>query len=206
MRYLHPLFLVLLLASCTSTKVAPETQLPPPLVDKLQARVGVHYPEEFRRFVHKEKRYGIEYEVTLGSAHVKNLNWLLDAMFAEVVPVEDVGRAREIHPPLQMIVEPRFEEFAMLTPRDLAGEAFIVTIRYLLTIYDSQGAKVDSFTFTGYGRQKGGGMSSTIPLSEATRRAMRDAGAKVAVELTAQEAVRALLGGQPVLRSAVGGT
>ena len=53
-----------------------------------------------------------------------------------------------------MVLEPRFEEYSFLTPKDVAGEAFIVTIRYLLTVYDGSGARVDAFTFTGYGREK----------------------------------------------------
>lgn len=191
----------LLLSACGTTRVLPQAELPPPLIDKVKARVGVHYPDEFSGFIHKEKRYGLEFEVTLGSAHVKNLDWLLGAMFTEVVRVKDISRAREIQPPLDMILQPRFEEFAFLTPRDLAGEAFIVTIRYLLSVYDGTGARVDGYVFTGYGRAKGSGISNTKPLSLATQKAMRDAGAKVATELVAQESVRVLLGGKPVLGS-----
>ncbi len=92
-----------------------------------------------------------------------------------------------------MVLEPRFEEYSFLTPKDVAGEAFIVTIRYLLTLYDGDGGRVDAFTFTGYGREKAHALASKTPLQIATQRAMRDAGAKVAVELTDQETVRLLL-------------
>ena len=98
-----------------------------------------------------------------------------------------------IQPPLVMVLEPRFEEYSFLTPKDVAGEAFIVTIRYLLTVYDGGGARVDAFTFTGYGREKARTLASKEPLQIATQRAMRDAGAKVAVEFTDQESVRLLL-------------
>jgi hypothetical protein len=94
-----------------------------------------------------------------------------------------------------MVLEPKFEEYSFLTPKDVAGEAFIVTIRYLLTLYDSSGARVDSFAFTGYGREKAHTLANKEPLAVATQRAMRDAGAKVAVELTDQESVRLLLRG-----------
>ena len=98
-------------------------------------------------------------------------------------------------PPLAFVLEPKFEEYSFLTPKDVAGEAFIVTIRYLLTVYDGGGARVDAFTFTGYGREKARTLASKEPLAIATQRAMRDAGAKVAVELTDQDAVRLLLRG-----------
>ena len=163
------------------------------MVERLPARVGVYYSKEFREYVHREKRSEIAYEITLGPAHVQNLDWLLNAMFAEVVQVEDPAQVAELQPPLVMVLEPRFEEYSFLTPKDVAGEAFIVTIRYLLTVYDGSGARVDAFTFTGYGREKAHTLASKEPLQIATQRAMRDAGAKVAVEFTDQESVGLLL-------------
>ena len=183
------------LSACTATKLETKAALPPPLIEKLPVRVGVYYSKEFREYVHKETRGTIDYEVNLGPAHVTNLDWLLGAMFREIVPVDDPSRVGSITPPLAMVLEPRFEEYSFLTPKDVAGEAFIVTIRYLLTVYDGSGARVDSFAFTGYGREKAHTLASKEPLAIATQRAMRDAGAKVAVELTDQESVRLLLHG-----------
>jgi hypothetical protein len=183
------------LSACTATKLETKAQLPPPLIEQLPVRVGVHYPEEFRTYVHRETRGTIDYEVTLGEAHVTNLDWLLKAMFREVVPVDDPSRASSVRPPLAFVLEPKFEEFSFLTPKDVAGEAFIVTIRYMLTLYDGNGARVDSFTLTGYGRERARTLASKEPLAIATQRAMRDAGAKVAVELTDQDSVRLLLRG-----------
>jgi hypothetical protein len=182
-----------LLAGCTATTLSAQAQLPPPLIDKLPARVGIYYSKEFREYIHKETRSEINYEITLGPAHVQNLDWLLKAMFTEVVPVEDPTHVAGLQPPLVMVLEPRFEEYSFLTPKDVAGEAFIVTIRYLLTVYDGDGGRADAFTFTGYGREKARTLASKEPLQIATQRAMRDAGAKVAVELTEQESVRLLL-------------
>jgi hypothetical protein len=184
-----------LLAGCTTTSLETKAQLPPPLLEQLPVRVGIHYSEEFSKYVHKETRGSIDYEVNLGPAHVTNLDWLLKAMFRELVHVEDPTRISGISPPLAFVLEPKFEEYSFLTPKDVAGEAFIVTIRYLLTIYDGSGARVDSFTFTGYGREKARTLASKEPLALATQRAMRDAGAKVAVELTDQDSVRLLLRG-----------
>jgi hypothetical protein len=184
---------LLLLAGCGTRSIAPQTTLPPPLIDRLPVRVGIYYSKEFREYVHKETRSDVDYEVSLGAAHVQNLDWLLKAMFEEVVPVEDPTRVADIQPPLTMVLEPKFEEYAFLTPRDVAGEAFIVTIRYLLTVYDGSGGRVDTFGFTGYGREPSGSMGGAEPLKMATQRAMRDAGAKVAVEFTDEESVRLLL-------------
>jgi hypothetical protein len=195
LRALLAAFCVGLLAGCGTTNLETKAQLPPPLLEQLPVRVGIHYSDEFSKYVHKETRGSIDYEVSLGPAHVTNLDWLLKAMFREIVHVEDPTRVSGISPPLAFVVEPKFEEYSFLTPKDVAGEAFIVTIRYLLTVYDGGGARVDSFTFTGYGREKARTLAGKEPLAIATQRAMRDAGAKVAVELTDQDAVRLLLRG-----------
>ena len=197
MQVTRPLFALplalALLAGCTATKLETQSQLPPPLIDRLPVRVGVYYSKEFREFVHKETRSQVDYEITLGPAHVQNLDWLLTAMFEHIIKVEDPTRVAEISPPLVMVLEPKFEEYSFLTPKDIAGEAFIVTIRYLLTVYDGGGGRMDAFTFTGYGREAARTLASKGPLQIATQRAMRDAGAKVAVELTEQDSVRMLL-------------
>jgi len=184
---------LVLVAGCAATRLAAESQLPPPLIDRLPVRVGVHYSKEFREFVHRETRSQLDYEITLGPAHVLNLDWLLQAMFADVVQVDDPTRVADITPPLIMVLEPKFEEYSFLTPKDVAGEAFLVTIRYLLTVYDGTGGRVDAYSFTGYGRERARTLASKQPLQIATQRAMRDAGAKLAVELTDQETVRMLL-------------
>ncbi len=184
---------MILLSACSATRLTTQAQLPPPLIDKLPARVGIYYSKEFSEFIHKETRGQIDYEVTLGPAHVTNLNWLLQAMFVDLVPVADPTRVADITPSLVMVLEPKFEEYSFLTPNDIAGDAYIVTIRYLLTLYDGSGGRVDSFTFTGYGREKARTLANKEPLAVATQRAMRDAGAKVAVEFTDQESVRLLL-------------
>ncbi len=184
-----------MLGACTTTKLDTRAQLPPPLLEQLPVRVGLYYSKEFREYIHRETRANIDYEVTLGPAHVTNMDWLLKAIFRDVVHVDDPTRVESVSPPLTLVLEPKFEEFSFLTPKDVAGEAFIVTIRYLLTLYDANGARVDSFAFTGYGREKAHTLASKEPLALATQRAMRDAGAKVAVELTDQESVRLLLRG-----------
>jgi len=184
-----------MLGACTTTKLETRAQLPPPLLEQLPVRIGIYFPKEFREYVHRETRAKIDYEVNLGPAHVINMEWLLKAMFRDVVLIDDPTRVGSLSPPLTLVLEPKFEEFSFLTPKDVAGEAFVVTIRYLLTLYDGTGARVDSFAFTGYGREKARTLASKEPLALATQRAMRDAGAKIAVELTDQESVRLLLRG-----------
>jgi hypothetical protein len=208
-RWLTGLLGLLLLAGlsgCTAVRMEAKPQLPPPLIEQLPQAVAVHYPAEFREFLYREERYGMKYEFLLGPAHVVKLQRLLEAMFAKVVEVDDPRQARAVAPDVRLVLEPRFEDYAFLTPQDMAGDYFTVTIRYRLDLYSPEGERVDGYVFTGFGREKSGKLGgNTAPLSAATQRAMRDAGAKLAVELASQDTVRRLLEGydvQPVVTEA----
>ncbi len=180
-----------LLAGCGGVRVTPVTSLPAPLVEQEPVTIGVHYPEEFRNFTHSEERYQVKYEAVLGAAHVAKLDRLLGAMFQQVLNVDDpaAGDSR-----VRFTLVPSFEDYAFLTPRDVAGESYIVTIRYRIDVYSPEGQRLDGYVLTGYGRQKSGAMSGADPMKRATELAMRDAAAKVATELLTQDTVKALLG------------
>jgi hypothetical protein len=183
----------LALSACSAVRLEPTQPLPPPLIDRLPVAVAVSYPQEFREFVHKERRAGVDYEAVLGPAHVGRFGALLAAMFEKIVEVREPAEAAGLEPPVRLVVEPRFEEYAFLTPSDLAGDYYTVTIRYRVDVYAPSGERVDAFVFTGFGRERTGTFSGTEPLARATQRAMRDAGAKFAIEFTEQPSVMRLL-------------
>lgn len=184
------------LAGCGGVHVKPEDHVPPPLVDEIPLRAGVYYSPEFRNFVHREERWNTKWEVQLGGAHVTKLDRLLHAMFPKLVDVADVAKPPQ--PPLDLIMEPRFEEYAFVTPRDAGAEYYAVTIKYRMNIYDGQARLIDSLVYTGYGNTGGSGLTSEKPLLIATERAMRDAGAKFATEFGDQPTVRKLVAGETV--------
>jgi hypothetical protein len=185
--------LLVALTACGPVRMEPQMPLPPPLIDRMPVAVAVHYPDEFRQFRHQEKRQNIEYDALLGPGHVAKFNALLAAMFERVVDIEDPAGAAELTPPVSLVIQPYFEDYAFLTPSDLAGDAYTVTIRYRVEVYEPSGQRVDAYVFTGYGRQKKGNFTGTEPLLRATQRAMRDAGAKFAIEFPEQASVRRLL-------------
>lgn len=183
----------LVLAGCSTVRLEPKAPLPPPLIDRAPLAVAVAFPEEFRGYVHKEKRAGIDYEILLGPAHVERFEALLGAMFERVVEVDEPAAAAALDPPVRLVIEPRFEEFAFLTPSDLAGDYYTVTIRYRVELYAPNGERADGYVFTGFGRERTSTFSGTEPLARAAQRAMRDAGAKFAIEFMDQASVRRLL-------------
>jgi hypothetical protein len=80
-----------------------------------------------------------------------------------------------------------------VTPRDAGSPFFAVSIKYRVNVYSPDGRLAESWGFTGYGTSPAAGLSSSDPLARATSLALRDAGAKLAVEFREQAIVRGLI-------------
>jgi hypothetical protein len=182
------------LAGCGPVKLIANTNIPTPLVVKIPIAVALFIPKEFSTYVHNEERWSTDWHVELGKAQTDGITRLMNAMFERVVTVDSVG-AGQAHADsgVRAILEPSVEEFAFVTPRDAGSPFFAVSIKYRVNVYLPNGKLADSWGFTGYGTAPAEGLSSAPPLQAATALAMRDAGAKLAVEFREQAIVRGLL-------------
>jgi hypothetical protein len=182
------------LAGCGPVRLIANTNIPTPLVVKMPIAVALFIPKEFSTYVHNEERWSTDWRVELGKAQSEGITRLMSAMFERVVPVDSVS-AGQAHADggVRAILEPSVEEFAFVTPRDAGSPFFAVSIKYRVNIYLPNGKLADSWGFTGYGTAPAQGLSSAPPLQAATALAMRDAGAKLAVEFREQATVRGLL-------------
>ncbi len=182
------------LAGCGPVKLIANTNIPTPLLVKMPIAVALFIPKEFSTYVHNEERWSTDWHVELGKAQSDGITRLMDAMFERVIQVESVS-AGQTHAEggVRAILEPSIEEFAFVTPRDAGSPFFAVSIKYRVNIYLPDGKLADSWGFTGYGTAPAVGLSSAPPLQTATALAMRDAGAKLAVEFREQATVRGLL-------------
>jgi hypothetical protein len=142
--------------------------------------------------VHKEERWSTDWNVNLGKAQAEGITRLMNAMFERVVVVDSVNAGSQLGD-VRAILEPSVEEFAFVTPRDAGSQFYAVSIKYRVNIYTPDGRLADSWGFTGYGTSPAQGLSSSEPLAQATALAMRDAGAKLAVEFREQAIVRGLM-------------
>lgn len=187
--------LLALLAGCGATQFQVQSEIPEPLVTRIPLVVGFHLPEEFRAAVHREKRDGAEYVIEIGPAQAAGFGRLMNAMFTRSVPVSEPRAAAATDPEIRGVLEPVLEDFSFVTPRDTGTPLYAVSLKYRINAYRPDGEFVDSWTFTGYGTQPG----SQVPrqgkgiLQKAAAIAMRDAGAKIAVELREQAIVRGLI-------------
>ena len=93
------------------------------------------------------------------------------------------------------VFEPVLEEFSFVTPRDTGTPLYAVSLRYRINAYTPDGRLVDSWSFTGYGAQSSGSApgQGKEALRQAAALAMRDAGARIAVEFREQAIVRGLI-------------
>ena len=181
------------LAGCGPVKLVANTNIPTPLVVKIPIAVALFIPKEFSTYVHNEERWSTDWHVELGKAQTDGITRLMNAMFERVIAVDSVGAGQNAQGDVRAILEPSVEEFAFVTPRDAGSPFFAVSIKYRVNVYLPNGKLADSWGFTGYGTAPAEGLSSAPPLQTATALAMRDAGAKLAVEFREQAIVRGLL-------------
>ena len=186
------------LAACGATQVQPQIKIPRALITPMNLNVGVYYAPEFRKFEHRETRWGSDWKIALGEEHVRLTDDLFAQAFTRTTPLTKFPSESE-PAPVQAVIEPRIEQYSFITPRDTGSDFYAVTIKYRLNLSTPTGSPVDSFQFTGYGVADSGGMSSEKPLRAATVTAMRDAAAKFLVQFPEQAAVKRLVRGETLV-------
>lgn len=193
------------LAACGGVAIKPEPVLPRPLMQPMSAAVGLVLPNELRNYVHKETRWGVEWQVGLGPGHVRMLHDVFNDSFGHVEEFKDLAAARGAAG-LKALFEPLIDQYSFVTDRDTGGRYYAVTIRYRINLYTPQGEKFDTLTLTGYGSALAKGMSSGRPLEHATLAAMRDAAAKFLVQFPQQAAGQQLARNEPLTLQAAAAT
>jgi hypothetical protein len=184
-----------LLAACKPTQFEAESDLPPPLIDRIPVVVGVHIPKEFREKVYAEKHAGGSYSISLGKAQTDGFVRMMQAMFTRVVMLESPEAAAATDAEIRGVLQPVLEDYAFVTPTESGTQNYAASLKYSIKLYTPHGELSDSWTFTGYGTQP----SSLFPgkgddaLKAATKLAMRDAAAKLVAEFRDQAIARGLL-------------
>jgi hypothetical protein len=185
---------LLALGACGAIKVAPEAHLPRALVQPLNARVGLVLDEELRHFKHEETRASSNWQVELGPGHEQWLKSVFNSAFTSVGIFRNLDEARAAGG-LQALFQPQIEQYSFATARETSGSYWAVTIRYRIAVFTPQGEPADSLTLTGYGSAPGVGRAGPS-LAVATRAAMRDAAAKILVQMPRQPVAAKLAAGE----------
>ena len=189
---------LLLLAGCGGVTIRPEPKLPKPLLEPLQADVGLIIPADQRAYTHKETRWGVDWAVALGPGHLQIMQDVFKDEFSHVEEFKDLEAARAASN-LKALFEPRIDQYSFVTSRETGGRYYAVTIRYRIILYTPQGEQADTLTVTGYGNALAKGLSSGTPLLRASSAAMRDAAAKFLVQFPDQPAGQTLARNAPIV-------
>jgi hypothetical protein len=196
-RFVVSLALVLL-AACGGVRVAPEGGLPRALIQPMSARVGLVLDDELRLFKHEETRASADWAVDLGPGHERLMKAVFGASFSSLEVFRNFDEARAASG-LQGIFSPHIEQYSFATARETGGTYWAVTIRYRIGVFTPQGESADTLTLTGYGSAGDTGRAAPSLVS-ATRAAMRDAAAKLLVQMPRQPLAAKLIAGE-ILRA-----
>ncbi len=186
--------LACLVAGCAGVKVAPESRLPRAVLQPMNVRAGLVLEQDLRTYLHEETRGGGDWSVNLGPGHEQMFRDIFGASIANLQVFNQLDAARA-GSGMQALFSPHIEQFSFATARETSGAYWAVTIRYRIDVLSPQGEPVDTLTLTGYGSAKGE-RRSAVSLTDATRSAMRDAAAKLLVQLPRQPQTRKLVAGQ----------
>lgn len=179
-----------LLQSCT-TSVVVQGSIPTPLVNKIPARVGVYFPEDFREFRYREVVQDAgTWNIDLSDQNLTFFSNLLETLFLSVRQVREPPLSVEEMADLDGVIIPRIEKYGFLTPGISGLKFYSASIEYRIIMQDLDGGKIGDWNIVGYGKSEGGMFSSDEAINEATVLAIRDGGARIAIELIEQPAVK----------------
>lgn len=184
---------LMLLSSCT-TSVVVEGSVPTPLVSKIPARMGIYYSEEFSQFTYQESiKDAGSWSIDLGDQNLSFFRNLTDSLFNSVTEVHEPPLSSEEMQNLDGLFVPYIEKYGFLTPAISGLKFYSASIEYRIVMFDKSGEKIGDWNIVGYGKSEGGMFTADEAINEATVLAIRDGGARIAIELIDQPAIRAWL-------------
>ncbi len=180
-------FCLLWLAGC-SHSITVEGQVPTPLIEPLPLSIGVITQPSFDSYLHNEKlpRGGGTWRIDVGELNQTFFKTLFSAMFAEVVDtqVESCGRSEPGTISADCpngFLRLELVEYAFLTPALSGLNFFSVSVKYRLTLLSSDGQPLGDWTVTGFGKSESQAFQANKALNQASVEAIRDAGARIAI-------------------------
>lgn len=176
------LTLALTLAACDHRLIF--IQAPPDavMVTKLPINLAVHFEESFANSLYKDKaqQQGLR-NIDFGDAQTNMFQRILGTMFADLQFVSD---AANLPDGTQALLNIGLKDFQFSTPRQSYTKSCEVWLNYELAFYTPQGELISDINLSAYGSASvSGGRSYPYYVKLALNRAIRDAGARLVVEL-----------------------
>ncbi len=176
------LVVLLLLAACSSPKVAVDGTFPVPLVNPHPIHVGWYLDDALKTYVHKEKiDRGGDWVISVGSVQQSMFDSLSQGMFKSYAFLDKPEAAA----PVQLIFVPVIEQLQFSTPKQTRSKYFEVWIKYKFELRNADGTTRGEFPLTAYGKahiQNYSMNTNSAALQEAANAACRDAMAFFALQ------------------------
>ena len=173
----------LILVACGHNIVV-EGTIPTPRIAALPVNVGIHYSEEFRSFEHKEEIEDIgSWKISLGEQNYVFFRTLMETMFETTQEVLEPPLSPTQLVGLDGVVVPEIEKYGFLTPGISGLNFYSASIHYRVTLFNIEGEKVHEWQVVGYGKSETGLFNGDTALKEATVMAIRDGGARIAIDI-----------------------
>ncbi|MFT4713234.1 MAG: hypothetical protein ACI8W1_001715 [Candidatus Azotimanducaceae bacterium] len=185
----------LLIGGCT-TSVIVEGTIPTPLVATIPANIAVYYSDDFKSFQHEEtiRQHG-NFKVDMGGQNLLFFRNLMTSVFENVTEIDDSPLIGEKIAGFDGILIPEIIKYGFLTPNVSGLKFYSASIHYRMSLYDLNNEKLGEWTIVGYGKSERTLFGATDSLSEATMLAIRDGGARIAIEMESQPVVQTWLRG-----------
>ena len=194
---LAAVFLVsaLLLSACSKTVVI-QGAVPTPLVSQIPLRLGIYYSDIFKNFSHEESlKSDGNWTIELGQQNVLFFRELFTTLFLEVIEVDQEQLSAEAIQTLGLdgILVPEIEEYGFLTPGISGLKFYSASVKYNLRLLNGQATVTGEWHVVGYGKSEGGTFQGGEAVNSATLLAIRDGGARIAIDFPRQAFVKAFL-------------
>ena len=186
---------VLLLSACSKTVVI-QGSVPTPLVAQIPLRLGIYYSDSFKNFSYEEslKSEG-NWTIELGQQNVLFFRELFTTLFLKVIEVDEEQLSAEAIQALGLdgVLIPEIEEYGFLTPGISGLKFYSASVKYNLRLLNRQAAVTGEWHVVGYGKSEGGTFQGGEAVNSATLLAIRDGGARIAIDFPRQAFVKAFL-------------
>jgi hypothetical protein len=186
---------VLLLSACSKTVVI-QGSVPTPLVAQIPLRLGIYYSDSFKNFSYEEslKSEG-NWTIELGQQNVLFFRELFTTLFLKVIEVDEEQLSAEAIQALELdgVLIPEIEEYGFLTPGISGLKFYSASVKYNLRLLNRQAAVTGEWHVVGYGKSEGGTFQGGEAVNSATLLAIRDGGARIAIDFPRQAFVKAFL-------------
>ncbi len=171
-----------------------EGTIPTPVVEKIPVNIGIYYSDDFKKFQHEEsiRQHG-NWKVDMGGQNLLFFRNLMTAVFVDVTEVDALPLTGEDLTELDGILVPEIVKYGFLTPNVSGLKFYSASIHYRMTLYNTQSEKLGEWTIVGYGKSERTLFGTTESLGEATVLAIRDGGARIAMEMDSQPVVQSWL-------------